>query len=264
VPFQADGRPVGWVRRDRLPVLAAMRGLLRVAPDTVVLEGATFDDRTERLAAVTAALASAGHVRVHGERYAVAEQIGLPPVALVDRGAAPWFGVAAAGLHVNGFVRDGAAIRMWVAHRARDKPMFPGMLDNMAAGGHPFGVDARVKMREECAEEAGLPDAVSERAVEVGTIHYVVEHDSGLRRDTMVCFGLELPPDVRPRPVDGEVERFELWPLDAVARTVRDTRRFKFNCNLVVIDFLVRHGHIGPDDPDHAAIVAALRRQPSR
>ena len=40
---------------------------------------------------------------------------------------------------------------------------------------------------------------------------------------------------------------------------VRDTSEFKYNCNLVLIDFFVRHGLIEPDDPDYLAIVAGLR-----
>jgi hypothetical protein len=42
--------------------------------------------------------------------------------------------------------------------------------------------------------------------------------------------------------------------------TVRDTDAFKFNCNLVLIDFFLRHGLITPDDPDHPALCAGLRR----
>jgi hypothetical protein len=41
---------------------------------------------------------------------------------------------------------------------------------------------------------------------------------------------------------------------------VATTRDFKFNCNLVLIDFFVRHGLIGPDDPDYEAICRGLRR----
>jgi hypothetical protein len=42
--------------------------------------------------------------------------------------------------------------------------------------------------------------------------------------------------------------------------TVRDTREFKFNCNLVLIDFFLRHGLVARDDPQHDALCAGLRR----
>ena len=41
--------------------------------------------------------------------------------------------------------------------------------------------------------------------------------------------------------------------------TVRDTDDFKFNCALVVIDFLIRHGLLTPDDePDYLRLVSGL------
>ena len=42
---------------------------------------------------------------------------------------------------------------------------------------------------------------------------------------------------------------FELWPVRRVFETVRDTTEFKYNCNLVLIDFFVRHGLLSADDP---------------
>ena len=40
--------------------------------------------------------------------------------------------------------------------------------------------------------------------------------------------------------------------------TVRDTTEFKYNCNLVLIDFFVRHGLLPADDPQFFAIVEGL------
>ncbi len=43
--------------------------------------------------------------------------------------------------------------------------------------------------------------------------------------------------------------------LDRVART----DDFKFNVNLVIIDFALRHGLIARDHPEYAALRAGLR-----
>jgi hypothetical protein len=51
-----------------------------------------------------------------------------------------------------------------------------------------------------------------------------------------------------------------LWPIERVAERVRDTFDFKFNCNLVIIDFLIRHGLIAADDPDFLALAEGLHR----
>ena len=58
---------------------------------------------------------------------------------------------------------------------------------------------------------------------------------------------------------DGEVEAFYRWPIDQVIEVIATSERFKFNCALVVIDFLVRHGHIEESDADYVAIVQGLR-----
>ena len=86
-----------------------------------------------------------------------------------------------------------------------------------------------------------------------------MEIEQGLRPDVVFSFDLELPPSFRPVNTDGEVAAFYRWPIQRVLETVRDTERFKFNCALVVIDFLLRHGHIARSHPEHDEIVRALR-----
>jgi len=61
-----------------------------------------------------------------------------------------------------------------------------------------------------------------------------------------------------PRNRDGEIQEFMLWPIERVAEVVRSTAEFKFNCNLVIIHFLVQHGLLSPEEPDYLAIVKGL------
>ena len=42
---------------------------------------------------------------------------------------------------------------------------------------------------------------------------------------------------------------------------MRQTDDFKFNVNLVIIDFALRHGLIKPDDREYLDIVIGLRRR---
>jgi hypothetical protein len=51
-----------------------------------------------------------------------------------------------------------------------------------------------------------------------------------------------------------------LWPIQDVAQTVRDTQQFKLNCNLCIIDFLLRYEFIEAEHPDYLAICQGLRR----
>ncbi len=97
------------------------------------------------------------------------------------------------------------------------------------------------------------------RAVPAGAVSYRCERPEGLRDDVFFNFDLELPDDFIPRNTDGEVESFELWPMARVMETMRETRDFKFNVNLVILDFAIRHGVLTPDDPDYQEIWEGLR-----
>jgi 8-oxo-dGTP pyrophosphatase MutT (NUDIX family) len=165
-------------------------------------------------------------------------------LARLDRGALPGFGVLAEGVHLNGLVRRNDGIHVWVARRAADKALDPGKLDHIVAGGVPSGLTPGETLVKEAEEEAAIPASLARRAVPVALIAYAMERPEGLRRDRLHCYDLDLPEDFCPRAADGEVEAFELWPIAAVLQEVRDTDRFKFNVNLVLIDLLLRQGLI--------------------
>ena len=42
--------------------------------------------------------------------------------------------------------------------------------------------------------------------------------------------------------------------------TVDASDDFKFNCNLVIIDFCIRHGILPPEHPDYENILRGFRR----
>lgn len=263
-PFNVAGKRVGWVRQDFATHLAAFPRVFRVEDGDVALVETLTDpaSRTAAVREVLAALHVEGVVKARREEeYPVATAFSEPALFHIDRGAVSYFGVRAYGIHVNGFVRDGSGLKLWIGRRARDKAVAPGKLDNLVAGGQPAGLTLAENLRKEAAEEAAIPPDLADRAVPVGAISYLMENHHGLKPDVMFCFDLELPADFVPRNTDGEIDEFMLLPIDEVAARVRDTDDFKFNVNLVIIDFLIRHGLLRPDDePDYVAIVHGLRR----
>jgi 8-oxo-dGTP pyrophosphatase MutT (NUDIX family) len=221
-----------------------------------------FEARSEALAPVLAALAAAGEIDGwRNEAYPVMENWGDAPLLTMERAACPRFGVRAWGVHLNGYAWRGGDLYLWIATRARNKPSYPGMLDNMVAGGQPHGIGPRDNMVKECAEEAGIPADIAARLQGVGALSYCHQTEDGVKPDQIFCYDLELPADFAPVNQDGEVEKFELWPIQEVAARVRDGFDFKFNCNLVLIDFLIRHAIITPEnEPDYMALNRGLRR----
>ncbi len=241
--------------------MAAIPAIFEIEKGAIHLNArlASVEDRTRALAEVVDALAADG-LRVRGETYAVRERFTDPPVMMVDRAAVPYFGFRAYGVHMNGYTRDGGDFRMWIGRRAADRVVCPDMLDNMVAGGQPAGLGLMENLLKECAEEAAIPPDLAARAVPVGAISYCMEAPEGLKPDVMFCYDLELPADFQPWNTDGEIAEFYLMPVEEVAAMVRDTQAFKFNCNLVIIDFLLRHGVMPPEDPDYLDLLKGLRQ----
>ena len=88
-----------------------------------------------------------------------------------------------------------------------------------------------------------------------------MEYEGGVRDDVLFVFDLELPADFQPRNTDGEIEEFMLWPARTrAAGNRRPPTISSSTCNLVMIDFLIRHGVIGPERPDYLELLAGLRR----
>lgn len=262
-PFLVGGALAGYVREDMAEAIRSATDVFHVGAGEVELAPRlqTFDERTAAVAKVLKSLESSGIMTPwRSEPYAVTIAPGGPALFAIERAAVALFGIRAYGVHLNGYVRTGNGISLWIARRSRTKQTYPGMLDNAVAGGLAYGLTARQCLVKECEEEAGIPAAWAETAPAVGAITYTGTMPEGLRRDVLYCYDLELPQSFRPECHDGELESFTLMPVEDVAKIVRDTAQFKFNCNLVIIDFLVRHGIIGPDEPDYVAIVKGLHQ----
>ena len=263
LPFRIGEARPGWVKpafarrlADFPDVFAVDEGGVRTAPR---LDG--FEARTEAVEAVLRTLSEDGTIgRWRDEAYPVGGTLFGAHLMSMDRSAIPFFGVRAYGVHINGFVRDGGRLLMWIGRRAADKATYPGMLDNFVAGGQPVGIGLMENVIKEAGEEAGVPEALAAAARPVGAVSYRHETEEGLKPDVMYCYDLELPASFMPENQDGEIAEFYLWPVEQVMETVAGTGEFKFNCNLVCIDFFVRHGLIDPESPDYLDIVQGLRR----
>jgi isopentenyldiphosphate isomerase len=197
------------------------------------------------------------------ENYPVVVDTSLAPAFEIERAAVPHFGFRAWGVHVNGLVRTAEGVKVWVGQRAADKPTFPGMLDHLAAGGQPVGISRMDNVVKECGEEAGVPPELARNARFVRELHYCCETKTGLKPDTIAVYDLYLPATFVPQNTDGEVASFSLWTLDEVADAVANSDRFKPNCNLVLIDLLLRHGKLGLDSAAEAAISTRLYVPPT-
>ena len=161
-------------------------------------------------------------------------------------------------MHVNGYRPGADGLDLWIGRRAADKKVAPDKLDNLVAGGISTGYDAHATLVKEAAEEADVPEALALRARPAGAMMYRMEQADGMRDDVLFSYDLAVAPDFVPRNTDGEIASFQIMALAECLRRVDETDDFKFNVNLVLIDFAIRHGAIGPEHPDYLALIGAL------
>jgi 8-oxo-dGTP pyrophosphatase MutT (NUDIX family) len=263
VPLVAAGDVrIGWLLHANAAALARFPEVFAAEPDRVRLVAAGDTDTVS--AAVDAVVeALVGENRVpkwRNETFDVMPRWGDPPIFRLDRGAVPFFGTRAYGVHLNGYVRGTSGLRLWIGRRAPDKRVSPNKLDNLVAGGIGNGHGVVATLYKEAAEEAAIPAQLIDRAVPVGAVSYRMETELGIRDDVLFVYDVELPADFGPHNSDGEIVHFELLPAEGVIERVRRGEDFKFNVNLVILDFAIRRGLIGIDDPEYLDVASGLHR----
>ncbi|XP_034699452.1 nudix hydrolase 20, chloroplastic-like isoform X1 [Vitis riparia] len=219
----------------------------------------TPNERTRAVGDVVKCLGEELIPGIRKELYPVASLFGAPAFFLLERAAAPYFGIKAYGIQMNGYTERNGQKYLWIGKRSQVKTTYPGMLDHLVSGGLPHGIACMENVMKECEEEAGIPRSMSKEAVPVGAVSYGDIDGYRYKRDVLFCYDLKLPEDFIPKNQDGEVESFRLIPVSQVADVVRRTHFFKANCSLVIIDFLFRHGYIGPDSLGYLELLQSLR-----
>src|SRR5436309_1490909 len=136
VPLVAGERRIGLLLRENAVALRPFGDVFAVEPDRVRLV-ATGDCAAVSAAVDTVvnALVSENRVRKwRNETFDVAARWGEPPIFRLDRGAVPFFGVPAYGVHLNGYRRHREETLLWVGRRPPDQHVAPYKRDNLAAG----------------------------------------------------------------------------------------------------------------------------------
>jgi 8-oxo-dGTP pyrophosphatase MutT (NUDIX family) len=262
VPLVAEAGRFGWLRHENAAALAPYSRVFKVETDQVRLIAQGNADSLSAAVdeAVEALVAEKRVPKWRNETFDVMPRWGDPVLFRLDRGAVPFFGVRAYGVHLNGYRRIGGELHLWIGRRAADKRVSPNKLDNMVAGGIGNGHGVTDTLFKEGEEEAAIPHAVMRNAIPVGAVSYRMQGELGIRDDVMFVYDLELPADFTPRNTDGEIAQFQLLPVAEILDRVRHTDEFKFNVNLVIVDFAMRHGLIAVDDAEYLDVANGLHR----
>ena len=261
LPLFFGGERVGYVRRDNAEVLRRFPRVVEVGADSArILPRDDGSAVTAALDEVVEALVAEGLIsKWRDEVFAIAPRWGEAPLFTLDRGAVSFFGVRAYGVHLNGYRRIRDRIWLWIGRRNPLKVVAPGKLDNMVAGGVGGGLGALATLVKEAGEDASVPASLIAKAHAASAVTYKMEVPQGLRDDVLFVYDLETPEDFVPRNTDGEIVEFMLVEARESLARVRDTDDFKFNVNLILIDFALRHGLVTPEEPEYLPLLAGLR-----
>src|SRR6266436_1250155 len=159
VPLTAGSDRIGLLRRDNAEALRRFPDVFAVKENAVQLlargDVAAVSRAVDRV--VDALVAENRVPKWRNETFDVAPRWGAPPVFRLDRGAVPFFGTRAYGVHLNGYCREGDTLRLWVGRRSPHKQIAPNKLDNLVAGGigNEHGIDETLV--KEAEEEASIP-----------------------------------------------------------------------------------------------------------
>ncbi|KAG6041395.1 hypothetical protein E4U41_004493 [Claviceps citrina] len=195
------------------------------------------------------------------------------------------FGIVTAGTHMNMYTTTGVGsdsrMHIWVAKRS-ENVTYAGKLDQLVAGAMSPRDDNNPMeaLRREALEEAGLTvdvetGHVSRNGNSVGVVQrgprisFFDEKDAAagsehgqLEPGIRFTFDLEVDAEFVPEACEPEsIAGFMLKNVDEVKKDLK-CRKWKPNCALVMLDFLLRKGQIRPEeDAFFRHLKPALQRQ---
>jgi 8-oxo-dGTP pyrophosphatase MutT (NUDIX family) len=229
----AAGRRIGWLQPELAARLAAWPKVFDSNVERVKLL------QPDALAEILEQLAAEGFIPGwRNERYRIAD------LFEIERAAARPFGLTTEAVHLNGIAFG--ARHMWIARRSAAKPIDPGMLDNLVAGGIAAGLSVEQTLVKEAWEEAGIALELLRGATRGGTLNILREVPEGVQSEVISVYDLALPEGFEPRNQDGEVAGFQCLEFAEVQRLLREpaqfTEQFTFDAALVAQDYFRRAG----------------------
>lgn len=221
----------GWVHRldpliFRLSVVDARPEAHLIARDDreTAPDACTLDERLQRWAAQ---LQQDGLLPGwRNERVGIFGPDSPAPLFRIERGLLRPLGLLLRTVQVNVIVQAADGLKLWAARRAVTKPVDPGRMDSLVAGGIAGDETPTLTLVREAAEEAGIPEAIARQAMPVAIMdarHIDQEgHDPVLHRERMHVHDLQVSARFQPSHPDGEVSESALLGTAEVLQQIHD------------------------------------------
>ncbi|XP_026730051.1 uncharacterized protein YJR142W [Trichoplusia ni] len=267
-PFIVAGYQVGLVRPDVMKHLIRFPEVFRITSKYVELNPAFRDykERTMQIADVLQSLRKENEICAlkgwRDECFGVSTPFYPENLLEMDRSAVCLFGIRNYGVSVTGYVDHPVkGLCIWLQQRSFTKQTWPGKWDCFVSGGLAVGYGVLETTIKEAAEEASVAGDLAKKLVPAGCVSFYFESERGLFPNTEYVYDLKLPLDFMPQNADGEVENFELLTAEECIQRALSPQ-FKTTSAPVLIDFLIRRGHITPENEPHFKYLVELLHVP--
>ena len=165
---------------------------------------------------------------------------------VIERKFLSKFGFPAYGVHCNVWSKFKNSTIIHLAKRSNRLDKFPGLYDNLIAGGQPIELSIERNFYKEAFEEAGLNQKQASRAQKSTTVHYQHNENTNFNSAIIFNYHLEKSEDMKFSNQDGEVESFLSIEIEKLYK-ILEKNFLKANCVIPIIDFfIIKEGDFVP------------------
>ncbi len=256
---------IGWTPVEFSKQISSFNDVWYLGPKGLELNATLngFDERTKAIDETFMALSNAGILPPMPDYSAFGGIDWFPahtnenPLFIVKRFYSPCLGIKINSVMLNGYNDQG----YWVAKRGTSVDTAPGKLDLITAGALRYQETVFEGLLHEGSDEAGLDEQDLKNAVFTGTLHLPNIHSKGFfTNETFHVFDLDLKDKTPETKLEVEVDGFSLIPFDQLVDILETGSIFKEHIHLVVIDFIIRHGHLTDTHPEYHAVKKLLHQ----
>ena len=172
-------------------------------------------------------------------KFTLNETFGLNKLFDIERSFLAPFGFPQYGIHANGWHKEKSEYFFHLALRSKKIKHFPGLYDNVFAGGQPSGISIQKNLEKEAFEEAGIK--IQKKKLTTGnTVSYCHNHKNQIHSGTIFIYDYKIDKDTLLKNHDGEVENFEKVSTSELYE-ILEKKLLKPNCIIPIADFFLRN-----------------------
>ena len=167
------------------------------------------------------------------------ESFGKNKLFDMERNLLAPLGLPQYGIHANGWRKEKSEYLFYFAIRSKQIKDFPGLYDNIFAGGQPSNLSIHKNLKKEALEESGI--RVLNKNLKIGSsISYIHNYNNQIHSGTIFVYDYELDKEVVLKNRDGEVQKFETISVTELYE-ILEKKLLKPNCIIPIADFFLRN-----------------------